>query len=157
MEYAVEPLFTTKEVSELVGASHLLVRQWIVRGHLPHVELGRYNMVRLKDLEVLLRTGRPPGISNHMLRRSTYSHLGGKSPTEVRNMLWNRYQYSKRKETERRELAGESLDTIPSFTEWVFSGGAESQRALKQIKKQLSGIDLETFLMSISEPEETKE
>jgi len=147
LEYAVEPLFTTKEVAELVGASHLLVRQWIVRGHLPYVELGRYNYIRLRDLETLLQTGRPAGLARKVLRRSTYSHLGGKSPTEIRNMLWNRYQYSIRKEQERRELVKDT-NPLPTFLEWIHSGGAETKRALAEIQKGID-IDIDVFLQTL--------
>jgi len=142
-------LFTTKEVAELVGASHLLVRQWIVRGHLPHVAIGRYNYVRLKDLETLLRTGRPPGIVSRS--RSTFSHSDAKSPAELRNMLWNRYQYTKRKTEEQLEQEGKQLEDFPTFAEWLKQGGAATKQTLRKIKNMLDGVDLETYLTSLPE------
>ena len=135
-------------MAELVGASHLLVRRWIDRDHLPHVEIGRYNYIRLKDVERLLKTGRPPGISRKN-RRSTYSSTGSKSPAELRNMLWKRYQYSKRVETKRAEKLEDALEKFPCFSDWIFNGGDATKQTLRLIEEKLDGVDLVTFLKSL--------
>lgn len=149
MEYAVEPLFSTKEVADLVGCSHLLIRRWISRGSLPYVELGKWNYVRLKDLETLLKTGRPPNQIDR--RRSTYSQLSGNSPAELRTMLWTRYVYSMRKEEDRRRVIGDTNTEYPTFLEWIQRGGGETRRALRKIESQLKGVELSTFLESLED------
>lgn len=153
MEYAVEPLFTTKEVADLVGCSHLLIRRWISRGSLPYVELGKWNYVRLKDLEILLKTGRPPNQTDR--RRSTYSQLSGNSPAELRTMLWTRYVYTMRKEEDRRKATGSTENRYPTFLEWLQTGGKETRRALRKLESQLDGVLLSTFLESLEDKEYT--
>tara|TARA_Y100001973_G_C4991826_1_gene229332 strand:- start:291 stop:509 length:219 start_codon:yes stop_codon:yes gene_type:complete len=72
-------------------------------------------------------------------------------------MLWNRYQYSLRKERERRTKAGESLRHLPKFLEWVRDGGYYTKRALRDIQRQLKGIKVEQFLQAMeSESSEKK-
>jgi hypothetical protein len=62
-------------------------------------------------------------------------------------MLWNRYQYSIRKEQERRELAKDT-NPLPTFLEWIYSGGSETKRALTEIQKEID-IDIDVFLQTL--------
>ena len=66
-------------------------------------------------------------------------------------MLWNRYQYTKRKTEEQLEQEGKQLEDFPTFAEWLKEGGAATKQTLRKIKNMLDGVDLETYLTSLPE------
>jgi len=70
----VDEFLTTSEAAKKLGVSPGRVRQLVVDGRLPVVKIGRDNLIRLADLELVKdrKTGRP---SN---QKSDKAKLSGK-------------------------------------------------------------------------------
>ena len=54
-------LLTTQQAGEILGVNASRVRQFILEGRLPAIKLGRDNLIREEDLNLVRdrRTGRP--------------------------------------------------------------------------------------------------
>ena len=60
-DFSVDQFLTTSEAAKKLGVSPGRVRQLVVDGRLPVVRIGRDNLIRLADLELVKdrKTGRP--------------------------------------------------------------------------------------------------